>query len=110
MEHNHGAIQKGTTAPNAIVSDGTTGKKTLSKITLTTFIGLTFALVVGPYYSTLTAIGWNMFLYMAIATIGFALPIALISGEFGTIFPGRGAQSFGSKIRLGLNGAMSPPG
>ncbi|OTO71703.1 MULTISPECIES: amino acid permease [unclassified Enterococcus] len=101
MEHNHGAIQKGTTAPNATVSDGTTGKKTLSKITLTTFIGLTFALVAGPYYSTLTATGWNMFLYMAIATIGFALPIALISGEFGTTFPGRGGPELWVKNTLG---------
>lgn len=77
------------------------GKKPLSKITLLTFIGLTFALVAGPYYSTLTATGWNMFLYMGIATIGFALPIALISGEFGTTFPGKGGPELWVKNTLG---------
>lgn len=76
-------------------------KGTLSKITLATFIGLTFSLVAGPYYSTLTATGWNMFLFMGIAVIGFALPIALISGEFGTTFPGQGGPELWVKNTLG---------
>ncbi|WP_297078995.1 amino acid permease [uncultured Enterococcus sp.] len=75
--------------------------KTLSKISLPTFIGLTFALVAGPYYSTLTATGWNMFIYMAIAALCFALPIALISGEFGTTFPGRGGPELWVNNTLG---------
>lgn len=79
-------------------------KKTASKlsmITLPTFIGLTFALVAGPYYSTLTATGWSMFLFMAIAAIGFALPIALMSGEFGTKYPGQGGPQLWVKNSLG---------
>ncbi|MGY3702813.1 amino acid permease [Vagococcus martis] len=76
-------------------------KGALSKITLATFIGLTFSLVAGPYYSTLTATGWNMFLFMGIAVIGFALPIALISGEFGTTFPGQGGPELWVKNTLG---------
>ena len=83
------------------VNQGGGSLKKLSKITLPTFIGLTFALVAGPYYSTLTATGWNMFIYMAIAAIGFALPIALISGEFGTTFPGRGGPELWVKNTLG---------
>ncbi|MGM0181648.1 glutamate:GABA antiporter [Enterococcus sp. AZ150] len=75
--------------------------KTLSKISLPTFIGLTFALVAGPYYSTLTATGWNMFIYMGIAALCFALPIALISGEFGTTFPGRGGPELWVNNTLG---------
>lgn len=90
---------KGASAPSATPSNAP--KKSLSKITLLTFIGLTFALVAGPYYSTLTATGWNMFLYMGIATIGFALPIALISGEFGTTFPGKGGPELWVKNTLG---------
>lgn len=77
------------------------GSKGMSQITLATFMGLTFALVAGPYYSTLTATGWNMFLYMGIAAIGFALPIALISGEFGTTFPGKGGPELWVKNTLG---------
>lgn len=74
---------------------------TQSKITLATFIGLTFSLVAGPYYATLVATGWKMFLYMGVAAIGFALPIALIAGEFGTTFSGRGGPELWVKNTLG---------
>lgn len=106
MENKSGS--KASTAssvePVAINAQGnnTASKKgTLSKITLATFIGLTFSLVAGPYYSTLTATGWNMFLFMGIAVIGFALPIALMSGEFGTTFPGQGGPELWVKNTLG---------
>lgn len=101
MNNNHES-KNGMPDPNAgtkaPVDDGV---KSSSKITLATFIGLTFALVADPYYSTLTATGWNMFLYMGIATIGFALPIALISDEFGTTFPGKGGPELWVKNTLG---------
>lgn len=101
MEHNHVLSHAPSAKTKTTANETVTGKKAPSKITLTTFIGLTFALVAGPYYSTLTATGWNMFLYMGIATIGFALPIALISGEFGTTFPGRGGPELWVKKTLG---------
>ncbi|MGX6971547.1 amino acid permease [Vagococcus bubulae] len=88
-------------ATNAQGNNTASKKGALSKITLATFIGLTFSLVAGPYYSTLTATGWNMFLFMGIAVIGFALPIALISGEFGTTFPGQGGPELWVKNTLG---------
>lgn len=90
-----------TSSTNSSSKSNGAGSKALSKISLVTFMGLTFSLVAGPYYSTLTATGWNMFLYMGIAAIGFALPIALISGEFGTTFPGRGGPELWVKNTLG---------
>lgn len=86
-----------TSSGNAKVS---TAKK-LSMITLPTFVGLTFSLVAGPYYSTLTATGWEMFIFMGIAVIGFALPISLMSGEFGTTYPGEGGPELWVKNTLG---------
>ena len=38
------------------------------------------------------AAGWPMFLYMAISTFLFALPICLIAGEFGSTFPEHGGR------------------
>lgn len=100
MNNTH-VLGEAKTATSKTQSSTKTSSTSLSKITLTTFIGLTFALVAGPYYSTFTATGWNMFLYMGIAAIGFALPIALISGEFGTTFPGKGGPELWVKNTLG---------
>ncbi|MBS7816880.1 amino acid permease [Wohlfahrtiimonas chitiniclastica] len=60
-------------------------------IGLLTFIGMTCALVASVRnIPDLAATGWNMFLFMGIATFAFALPITLISGEFAGMKPEAG--------------------
>lgn len=63
-------------------------KSSTSIIGLFTFIGMTCALVASVRnIPDLAASGWNMFLFMGIATFFFALPITLMSGEYAGMFP-----------------------
>lgn len=58
-------------------------------VTLFTFIGMTCALVMSiRNIPDVSAAGWLMVLFMLISVFLYALPIALIAGEFGSLFPG----------------------
>lgn len=74
------------------------------KMSLLTLIGVTVA-----FFGSVRSVpevadtGWAMIVYMLIAAIGFALPIALISAELSTAFPSGGGaplwvtKAFGDK-------------
>lgn len=63
-------------------------KTQTSKVSLMTFIGMTVALAASiRNIPDVAGSGWTMFFYMGIAAFIFALPICLISGEFGSTFP-----------------------
>ena len=56
-----------------------------------TFFGMTVALVASVRnIPDVAATGWTMLIYMLVATFLFALPIALISGEFSGMMPKAG--------------------
>lgn len=66
-------------------------KTKTSKVGLVTFIGMTVALAASiRNIPDVAGSGWTMFFYMLVATLLFALPICLISGEFGSAFPEKG--------------------
>jgi amino acid transporter len=61
------------------------------KIGVLTFFGMTVALVASVRnIPNVAASGWTMLFYMLVATLLFALPIALISGEFAGMMPKAG--------------------
>lgn len=61
------------------------------KFGVLTFFGMTIALVSSVRnIPDVAATGWTMLLYMLVATLLFALPIALISGEFAGMMPKAG--------------------
>lgn len=61
---------------------------TLSKVSTMTFVGMTCALVASIRNIPDVAVtGWTMIFYMFAATLLFGLPIALISGEYASMFP-----------------------
>ncbi len=66
-------------------------KTKTSKVGLVTFIGMTVALAASiRNIPDVAGSGWTMFFYMLVAILFFALPICLISGEFGSAFPEKG--------------------
>ncbi|MCC4382636.1 amino acid permease [Limosilactobacillus reuteri] len=76
--------------------------KKLSSVSIGTFIGMTIALAASiRNVPDVAAAGWPMFLYMAIATFMFALPICLIAGEFGSTFPEKGGPELWVRNTLG---------
>ena len=78
--------------------------KKLSTVSLGTFIGMTIALAASiRNIPDVAAAGWPMFLYMAISTFLFALPICLIAGEFGSTFPEHGGPELWVRNTLGDN-------
>ena len=61
------------------------------KYNLLTFVGVTMALVASVRtVPTLAAAGWQQFVYVLFDLIVLAIPVSLISGEFGSMFPGAG--------------------
>jgi amino acid transporter len=73
-------------------------------ISVMTFAGMTTAMVASVRNLTVVAsTGWTMFFYMMVAALCYCLPIALISGEFASLFPDAGGpelwatNAFGKK-------------
>ena len=67
------------------------GSSALKAVGVLTFFGMTVALVASVRnIPDVAATGWTMLFYMAVATLLFALPITLISGEFAGMFPKAG--------------------
>lgn len=78
-------------------------KTQTSKVGLMTFIGMTVALAASiRNIPDVAGSGWTMFFYMGIAAFLFALPICLISGEFGSTFPEKGGPE------LWVNNSLGP--
>lgn len=76
--------------------------KTVQKIGLGTFIGLTMALCATVRsIPTLAAVGWTLIFYSLFAVIFFAGPIALVSGELSTMLPQEGGPQLWVKTALG---------
>ncbi|GKQ42799.1 amino acid permease [Companilactobacillus sp. RD055328] len=72
------------------------------KITLGTFVGMTMALCATVRsIPSLSAAGWTQITYVLFAVIFFALPIALISGELGTMMQDDGGPQLWVKNGLG---------
>jgi len=64
---------------------------TLKRVGVLTFFGMTVAIVASVRnIPDVAATGWTMFFYMLVATVLFALPIALMSGEYAGMFPRAG--------------------
>lgn len=73
-----------------------------SKVGLATFIGMTVALAASiRNIPDVAGSGWTMFFYMGVASLLFALPICLISGEFGSAFPENGGPELWVTNSLG---------
>ncbi|AZI57201.1 amino acid permease [Nakamurella antarctica] len=76
----------------------TAGRKTgssrtaaLKTVGVLTFFGMTVAIVASVRnIPNVAATGWTMFFYMLVATLLFALPITLMSGEYAAKFPRAG--------------------
>lgn len=69
----------------------TTKAAPLKPVGVLTFFGMTVALVSSVRnIPDVAATGWTMFFYMLVATILFALPITLMSGEYAGMFPRAG--------------------
>lgn len=69
----------------------TTKAGLLKPVGVLTFFGMTVALVASiRNIPAVAATGWTMFFYMLVATLLFALPITLMSGEFAGMFPKAG--------------------
>lgn len=69
----------------------TTKAATLKRVGVLTFFGMTVAIVASVRnIPDVAATGWTMFFYMGVATLLFALPIALMSGEYAGMFPRAG--------------------
>lgn len=63
----------------------------LKRVGVLTFFGMTVAIVASVRnIPAVGATGWTMFFYMGVATLLFALPIALMSGEYAGMFPRAG--------------------
>ncbi len=79
-------------------------KTKTSKVGLVTFIGMTVALAASiRNIPDVAGSGWTMFFYMLVATLLFALPICLISGEFGSAFPEKGGPELWINNSMGSN-------
>lgn len=77
-------------------------KTKTSKVGLATFIGMTVALAASiRNIPDVAGSGWTMFFYMGVASLFFALPICLISGEFGSAFPEKGGPELWVTNSLG---------
>ena len=64
---------------------------TLKRVGVLTFFGMTVAIVASVRnIPDVAATGWTMFFYMLVATVLFALPISLMSGEYAGMFPRAG--------------------
>lgn len=69
----------------------TTKAAALKPVGVLTFFGMTVALVASVRnIPDVAATGWTMFFYMLVATLLFALPISLMSGEYAGMFPRAG--------------------
>jgi amino acid transporter len=63
----------------------------LKPVGVLTFFGMTVAIVASVRnIPDVAATGWTMFFYMLVATVLFALPISLMSGEYAGMFPRAG--------------------
>ena len=72
------------------------------KYTLITFIGATMAMVASVRtIPTLAATGWQQFAYVLFDLIVLAIPVCLIAGEFGAMFPGKGGPQLWAHQALG---------
>jgi len=91
--------------PNPSEERGTMATKTpaaLRPLGTLTFIGMTCALVASiRNIPDVAATGWQMFFFMIIATLLFALPITLISGEFAGMLPKAGGPELWVSASLG---------
>ncbi|KRL54479.1 tyrosine-tyramine antiporter [Furfurilactobacillus rossiae] len=77
-------------------------EKQATKIGLTTFIGMTMALCATVRsIPSVAATGWTQITYMIFAVVFFALPVALISGELGTMMQEEGGPQLWVKTGLG---------
>ncbi|MET3808490.1 amino acid transporter [Nakamurella sp. UYEF19] len=77
--------------------------KSLKPVGVLTFFGMTVALVSSVRnIPDVAATGWTMFFYMLVATLLFALPITLMSGEFAGMFPRAGGPE------LWVTNSLSP--
>lgn len=73
-----------------------------TKIGLATFIGITMALCATVRsIPSVAATGWTQITYMLFSVLFFALPIALISGELGTMLQGEGGPQLWVKKGMG---------
>lgn len=72
------------------------------KLSLGTFIGMTMALCATVRsIPSVAATGWTQITYMVFAVVFFALPVALISGELGTMMQAEGGPQLWVKSALG---------
>nr|AEB91326.1 tyrosine permease [Sporolactobacillus sp. P3J] len=77
-------------------------KKQVVKIGLTTFVGMTMALCATVRsIPSVAASGWTQITYMLFAVIFFALPVALIAGELGTMLQEEGGPQLWVKRGMG---------
>lgn len=76
--------------------------KTVRNLTLGTFVGMTMALCATVRsIPSIAATGWQQITYMLFAVIFFALPVALISGELGTMMKKEGGPQSWVQEALG---------
>ncbi|MFC6253800.1 tyrosine-tyramine antiporter [Secundilactobacillus hailunensis] len=76
--------------------------KQATKLGLGTFIGMTMALCATVRsIPSVAATGWSQITYMIFAVLFFALPVALISGELGTMLQADGGPQLWVKTALG---------
>lgn len=81
----------------------TAKKASLKQVGVLTFFGMTVAIVASVRnIPDVAATGWTMFFYMLVATLLFALPITLISGEYSGMFPHAGGPE------LWVSNGLSP--
>ncbi len=72
------------------------------KLGLGTFIGMTMALCATVRsIPSVAATGWSQITYMIFAVVFFALPVALISGELGTMLQAEGGPQLWVKTAMG---------
>lgn len=77
-------------------------QKVAKNLTLGTFIGMTMALCATVRsIPSVAATGWAQITYMLFAVIFFALPVALIAGELGTMMQADGGPQLWVKTALG---------
>ena len=71
------------------------------KYNLITFVGATMAMVASVRtIPTLAATGWQQFVYVLFDLIVLAIPVSLIAGEFGSMFPGAGGPQLWAEKSL----------
>lgn len=76
--------------------------KQAKKLGLTTFIGMTMALCATVRsIPSVAATGWTQITYMIFAVVFFALPVALIAGELGTMMQEEGGPQLWVKTAFG---------